>query len=85
MSWPWDWVSNWVSSKASSALSSVFDAAMKEVWNFATGLFTQAFSEMDYLSKPNLDLWSGPLAGVWPVTMWISIVLAFGLSLYQIG
>lgn len=81
-----DGIPNPLSWAAGQAAGSAFDAACQAVWNFATGALAAAFTVVGATTTPDLSVTgSGPLAKVYPITLWLGLLVALVLSFVSVG
>jgi hypothetical protein len=61
------------------------NAMMKAIWEFAMFLLGGSLELVDKYTKPTVDPTNGPLAGVLPATIWVSLVVLVLMAFVQIG
>lgn len=73
-----------VSKGLSVAAGNVFDSIMEGLWGSGLTVLQVVLEGVDYYSRFTVSKTDGPIGVVWPVTLWISGVLALGLFFWQI-
>lgn len=67
-----------------SGLSSIFEATMRGIWEASLAVLRAAFGLADRFSVFIVDIQTGPISLLWPLSLWISGILAVGLFFWQL-
>lgn len=67
-------------------VSGAINSISKAIWGFASTLLSAVFSILDSFSKPTIVYTpDGPLGKVFPICLWLGLLLAIGLAFAQLG
>lgn len=79
------WLGNQLKQLVTEGATSVFESIMRAIWDAALAVLRTAFQIADRLSVFTISAPDGgPVETTWPITLWVSGVVAVGLFFWQL-